>query len=229
MTTHADGPAKAGPHDGKAGPHDPRVGPVAPAPSGRSLLKATVVALIIAGIVLVTAVLPAEYGIDPLGTGKALGLSNLFAAGGAVDPATPATVSPGLAGPLFPQFNEYRVDTREFKIPPKVGIEFKYELDKGATIIYSWKADAFVDFDMHTEPEGYPEKPSDTFEKGNAAQKRGGYTAPYDGIHGWYWENKTDKEVTLKLTTAGFYDEAMVFLPKAPGQNVEIPERPDAP
>jgi hypothetical protein len=176
--------------------------------------------------VLVVAVLPAEYGIDPLGTGRALGLSDLFAAGANVDPATPATITAPTGGPVYPQFNEYRVDTREFTIQPGTGMEFKYELDKGATMLYSWKASAFVDFDFHTEPEGKPSSESDSFEKGTAAQKRGGYTAPYNGIHGWYWENKTDRPVTVTLTAAGFFDEATLFLPETPPQLVDIPERP---
>jgi hypothetical protein len=198
-----------------------------PAPSGRALAKATAIALVAASIVLVTAVLPAEFGIDPLGTGRLLGLDELFAAeeaaGGAA--AGPATVTPAEGGPVFPQFADYRVDTREFKIPPGQGIEFKYELDKGATMIYSWRANQYVTFDFHTEPEGKPAEASDSFEKGEAVQKRGAYTAPYNGIHGWWWENKTDREITLTLTTAGFYDEAMLFLPKTPPQQIQIPER----
>lgn len=209
--------------------HQTQSPPAPPAPSGRALAQATAAALLVAALVLVTAVLPAEYGIDPLGTGRMLGLTDLFAAGAEVDPATPATITPLEGGPVFPQFNEYRVDTREFTIPPHTGIEFKYELDKGATLIYSWKASAFVDFDFHTEPEGKPREASDSFEKGTAAQKRGAYTAPYDGIHGWWWENTTTEPVTLKLTTAGFYDEAMLFLPKQPPRAIEIPERSDAP
>ena len=39
------------------------------------LLKATAVALVAAATLLVSAVLPAEYGIDPIGIGKALGLT----------------------------------------------------------------------------------------------------------------------------------------------------------
>ena len=46
-------------------------------PSLGKIVAATVVALIVACIILVTVVLPAEYGIDPLGTGKALGLGDL--------------------------------------------------------------------------------------------------------------------------------------------------------
>ena len=43
------------------------------APSMAKIAIATVIALMVASIILVVAVLPAEYGIDPLHTGKALG------------------------------------------------------------------------------------------------------------------------------------------------------------
>ena len=42
------------------------------------LLKSLVIALIIGIVVLLTAVLPAEYGIDPLGTGQLFGFSKLY-------------------------------------------------------------------------------------------------------------------------------------------------------
>ena len=41
---------------------------------------ATLIAIVVAGVVLVVAVLPAEYGIDPLGTGKRLRLTDLATA-----------------------------------------------------------------------------------------------------------------------------------------------------
>jgi hypothetical protein len=53
--------------------------PVATSP--RSILMATAVALAIGAVVLVVAVLPAEYRIDPLGTGKALASRRLLALG----------------------------------------------------------------------------------------------------------------------------------------------------
>jgi hypothetical protein len=152
---------------------------------------------------------------------------DLFEAGGDADAAaaTPATVTPGLTGPVFPQLYEYRVDSREFTIAPGTGMEFKYDLDQGATILYSWKSTGFVDYDFHTEPEGKPPEASDSYDKGVAAQKRGAYTAPYDGIHGWYWENTSNRDVMVTLETAGFYDRAMLFLPRTPPQPVDIPER----
>ena len=198
-----------------------------PPASGRSLLMATLVAVVIAAIVLVVAVLPAEYGIDPLGAGRALGLDKLFAASeeAAANESNPSGLVTAAATPLHRQLNQYRVDSRDFKIPPMTGMEFKYELDKGATMIYEWKSSFFVDFDFHTEPEGAPKGTSDSFEKGTSAQSRGGYTAPYDGIHGWYWENKTDREITLTLTASGFFQGARIFLPDVPPQTVQIPER----
>ena len=53
--------------------------PPTAAPSTGRLALATVLALGVAFIILFTTVLPAEYGIDPLGTGKALGLMDLYA------------------------------------------------------------------------------------------------------------------------------------------------------
>ena len=44
-------------------------------PSGRRIGLSVLGALAVAGIVLVTAVLPAEYGIDPTGIGGALGFT----------------------------------------------------------------------------------------------------------------------------------------------------------
>ena len=50
------------------------------APSMRTLGVATAVALVAAAVVLVAFVLPSEYGIDPLRTGHALGLTDLASA-----------------------------------------------------------------------------------------------------------------------------------------------------
>ena len=46
-------------------------------PSSAQLLKSTFIALGVAAAILVTAILPAEYGIDPTGVGKVLGLTEM--------------------------------------------------------------------------------------------------------------------------------------------------------
>src|SRR5215831_11845645 len=45
------------------------------APTRKAIAKATVIAAVVAVILLFAAVLPAEYGFDPLRTGAALGLT----------------------------------------------------------------------------------------------------------------------------------------------------------
>ena len=46
-------------------------------PSSRQLIKSTIIAAIAAAVILVTVILPAEYGIDPTRIGKMLGLASM--------------------------------------------------------------------------------------------------------------------------------------------------------
>ena len=177
------------------------------APSKATLIKATVVALLIAAVVIVTTVMPAEYGIDPLGAGAALGLVNLSTGAGAADAgATPAPIQVGVN---MPQPNTYKVDAQDFSLFPGQGFEFKYHMEKGAVMVYSWKADGKLQFEFHGEPDVKPNKDYyESYELDNKVgieQSFGSFTAPSTGVHGWFWENKTDKPVVFRLMTAGFY------------------------
>ena len=46
-------------------------------PSSAQLLRSTVIAAVSALVILVTVVMPAEYGIDPTGIGRVLGLTEM--------------------------------------------------------------------------------------------------------------------------------------------------------
>ncbi|MFH2060318.1 MAG: hypothetical protein ABIJ59_15650 [Pseudomonadota bacterium] len=46
-------------------------------PSNRKLIKSTIFAAVVAAVLLITTVLPAEYGIDPTGIGQAIGLKKM--------------------------------------------------------------------------------------------------------------------------------------------------------
>ena len=163
-------------------------------PPPRKILAATGAALLAAALILVTAVLPAEYGIDPLGAGRLLGLSAL---------------SEGATGAIAPQPAEYKVDAAEFVIGGYEFLEYKYRLEQGGTMVFSWEATRPVIYDFHSEPDGAPEGYAESFDKGQSAQTHGTYTAPFSGIHGWFWENPGSGEVTIWLTTAGFYSAAL--------------------
>jgi len=182
-------------------------------PSKQKLAKATIVAALVAIVILFVAILPAEYGIDPLGTGAALGLTSLSEAA-AAGPITPVTV-PVLPGGYTAQPKTYKVDTEEINLSPGMGVEIKYHMEKGGGMIYSWKATGPVMFEFHGEPDQKPNKDYyDSYElvdKVGKTESHGSFTAPSTGIHGWFWENKGDQAVKVTLHTAGFYDSIKYF------------------
>jgi len=183
-------------------------------PSKAKLARATFIAVVVAIAILLVAVLPAEYGIDPLGTGAALGLTSLSQAAAAA-PVTPVTTAPVVTGVYTNQPKTYKVDTEDINLAPGMGVEIKYHMEKGAGLIYSWKATGPVMFEFHGEPDQKPNKDYyDSYElvdKVGKTESHGSFTAPSTGIHGWFWENKGDKAVTVALHTAGFYDSIKYF------------------
>jgi hypothetical protein len=182
-------------------------------PSKRAIVMATVIALAVALVILFTTVLPAEYGIDPLKTGKALGLTGLSKAADSTTAAGRAT--PVQTGIYTAQPNIYKVDSEDLSLLPGEGVEIKYHMQKGAGMVYAWKATGKVAFEFHGEPDQKP-KP-DYFESYELDDKvgqdhsYGSFTAPTTGIHGWFWENKGKTNVQIHLTTAGFYDSAKML------------------
>ena len=200
--------------------------PIAESPSKTKLLQATAIAIAIALVLLFTAVLPAEYGIDPLGAGKALGLNGLAAAGAGAsalpaggEAAGPVVQAPTIKGVFVAQPKGYKIDSREIKLESGEGIEIKYHMEQGAGMVYSWTASPRekIFYEFHGEPDVKPagKAGTDYFESYELNDKTGGteghgtFVAPSTGIHGWFWENKSDKPVTLKVVSSGFFDWIM--------------------
>jgi hypothetical protein len=194
--------------------------PLPPAPSKTKLAIATLGALVVAAVVLVTVVLPAEYDIDPLGTGAALGLADL-SGGGA------ASLIPIRPDGLIDQSDGYRLDRRSFELEPDGFVEFKYRLEAGQAMVYSWTASYWVRSEMHAEADGAPPGTAEFFEVvERGLQRSGSYVAPFPGIHGWYWLNETDRPVTVTLNTAGFFESAVEFLEDVPPVGHTIATKP---
>src|SRR5713101_813823 len=186
--------------------------PVVEARSKAAIVTATAIALAVALLILFTAVLPAEYGVDPLKTGKVLGLTGLSKA---ADTTAAGRATPVQTGIYTAQPNLYKVDSEDLSLLPGEGVEIKYHMLKGAGMVYAWKATGKVMFEFHGEPDQKP-KP-DYFESYELDDKvgqdhsYGAFTAPSTGIHGWFWQNKEKKPVQIHLTTAGFYDSAKML------------------
>lgn len=184
-------------------------------PTLKSLFISSTVALLLAAILLVFAILPAEYGIDPTGFGKKTGLLTLALAtkpslGIAVEPnCAPANaltikeIDPELAAT---QLTDYWRDTVTVIIPPLGGREYKFFLEKGAELGFEWQSDSEkLYFDFHGEPKGDTTGYFKSFKVATDNESSGTLTAPFAGSHGWYWENKTAKPVKVILKTKGNY------------------------
>jgi hypothetical protein len=182
-------------------------------------------ALLAAGLILVMFVLPAEFAVDPLGIGARTGLLELGQVGQQVTALTAsATGGATQAAIIVPQDRPLTQETVAFKVAPHEGMEYKYRLDKGEALLFSWKATAPVNYEAHAEPDGAPRGYAQSYEKGEGrAEASGTLTAPFSGIHGWFWENRSDTEVTVTLTTAGYYNLSHEFRTGAPVKNKTFP------
>ncbi len=200
-------------------------------PGAGKLLRSTVIAALVAAALLVTTVLPAEYGIDPTGIGRTLGLTQMgeiktqLAAEAAAEEAPPPVAAPAeapIAAVTPPQAEvapepaaqtepapEARSDTVSFKLAPNAAAEIKLVMNEGAKVEYEWSsAGGAVNYDTHGDPFGAPRDFYHGYGKGrNQPSDAGTLQAAFDGKHGWFWRNRSGKEVTVTLKVRGDYDK----------------------
>lgn len=169
----------------------------APSATGGNLVLATAGAAVVALLILFTVVLPAEYGIDPLGTGEALGLLGL-------SEQEPGALSESAEG-------IHRADHMKFELAPFESVEYKYRLARGAGMVYAWSATDAVAVDFHAEPDDAPDGFAESFRRGRDTTGGGTYVAPFAGIHGWFWENRGMTPVSVELRASGFFTTAIEF------------------
>ncbi|MGK0222164.1 MAG: hypothetical protein ACI9ON_001402 [Limisphaerales bacterium] len=170
--------------------------------SGLSLLAAIVVFIVF--------VLPAEFGRDPTGLGTLMGVRGM--SGYDVSALSLETRDP-------------IEDAVEFSLYPFESIEYKYELNQGQAMLYQWRAGGEVVFDFHSEEKGTDPEDSVSFSVGRGDSERGSYVAPYDGKHGWYWENRSDEEVVVKLRTVGYAGASITYSAQGEFRRALSPEK----
>ncbi len=201
-------------------------------PSTSRLLKSTGVAAFVAAILLVTIVLPAEYGVDPTRLGSVFGLTEMgrikrqlaaeaeaaetdapvIAASLSEDgaaappPTTPVIAEPSVqpAVEAVPAVALWK-DEILFTLAPDAAAEFKLVMTEGASAAFEWFTDgAKVNYDAHGDRPGVSYH---GYGKGSAARLEGDVVAAFDGSHGWFWRNRSGAALTVTLRTRGAYGE----------------------
>ena len=99
------------------------------------------------------------------------------------------------------------------EVPAGTGLEFKMAMNAGDIVVYSWTSDVSdpalldVEFHGHTEPVN-GEGDLVFYKVHNEGRESGTLKAPVTGIHGWWLNNRSDRDVTVNLAVSGFYTDA---------------------
>jgi len=195
------------------------------------IIKATIFSFIVGALLLIIAVLPAEYGMDPTGAGRLLGFSKLYVpeeagttgmgvmtsnsevpliklekAGSGPDVERPVEAdNPPPATQL-----SLREDETKVIVPAGKGIEFKIDMLKYGKMKYEWTTanGEVLYFDFHGEVKQEKEVKEVYFESytiANSNNMVGTFLAPYEGKHGWFFRNTGNEDVTVNLRLKGQY------------------------
>ncbi len=205
-------------------------------PSTGRLLKSTGIAAVIASALLVTTVLPAEYGVDPTGVGSLLGLtemgrikmqlaeeakadaaSDAAASQGGVQPSTdvvppaaPAEALPAAAAQPTPAPSVPQAqtwsDTTTVNLAPDDGYEVKLVMEKGVTARFEWFTNG-PKVNYDTHGDGAGINYHGYGKGTNVDRQEGELTAAFTGSHGWFWRNRSGQPVTITLRTSGDYTD----------------------
>lgn len=194
-------------------------------PSSRTLLRSTIIALAVAAALLVTVVLPAEYGVDATGIGRVLGLTEMgqikrtlaleaaaedraLAEEDAAAEAAANASAPVAATPASGDAGTPLTHATELSLAPNEGKEIKLVMAKGATATFHWSASGgVVNYDMHGDSTNAPNSYHGYAKANGVRADSGSLTAAFDGSHGWFWRNRSGAPVTITLRTSGAYTE----------------------
>lgn len=183
------------------------------APSKRKIALLSALGLAVVAGVAVMVVLPAEFGIDPTGVGKATGLLEI----GQPPRITPELRRGQLRTGVLTLADQGQADEPGVKdhytieLAPFDSIELKYTLAKGAKMAFHWRATGPLSYDMHAHPFEGGTALTESYAIETAASQQGRYTAPFTGIHGWFWQNRSMEPVTLTLDASGAFTQSQIF------------------
>ena len=182
--------------------HAPTIGEL---PNRSVLNRATLIAVGVAAVLLITVVLPAEYGIDKTGVGKLLGLTEMGRMKRAAAEEGGATPTANL-----PPLDYKEGQTAEVQVPlaPGEGREVKASMRAGGTMRYEWSTNNLpVHYELHGEPRGGAKGVYSSYKIAVSKGESGDFSAPMEGTQGWYWRNDTPMPVIVTVKASGEWAE----------------------
>ncbi len=179
-------------------------------PTSSQLLKSTIIAILVTFILLLIVIFPAEYGTDPTGVGNLLGLKEMGDIKMSLLDEAQNEPADEINVPSSNIDHKDKIvvnnDVVEHTLEPGQAIEIKLEMKRESLVQYEWKTSkGGLNYNLHGD--GY--KGTDNFmsyKKGRmVSSDNGDLKAAFDGYHGWFWRNREDYPVTVRLETSGEY------------------------
>ena len=182
-------------------------------PSVRVLVWLSLAAVVVVALLGVAVVMPAETDRDPSGLGRMIGLSEMgrikvaLAKDAAADSGAIQSRAAEAERTVTSVSGSRWRDSLTVTLQPAQGIEVKMSMRASEKAFYVWTTDGGdVYFNMHGEP---PNAPKDyaahRYGKGTSTADTGELVAAFDGVHGWFWRNRTEQPVKITLKTGGEY------------------------
>jgi hypothetical protein len=201
-------------------------------PTTKQLIRSTFIALLAAVAILITIVLPSEYGIDPTGIGKGLGLTEMgeikiqleqeaekdhsliksnqqptYAVASFFEQIfSTLIISPAAAQTTSSTWT----DEIKLELTPGQGAEIKLVMKEGGKAEYSWVSEnGKANYDLHADGSGK----SKSYKKGRGVPGDDGILeAAFNGSHGWFWRNRDKQTITIILRVRGEYTDIKKYL-----------------
>lgn len=198
----------------------------------KKIIVATAFALLLGTIVVIGAVLPAEYGLDPTGMGKVIGFDKLYQPAEKNNEATVLVAAPQSAIKILklegggsepevvkPEEANYPAPAKQYaersdsvlvSLKAGKGKEYKVKMLKHGRLKYEWITSSgivYADFHGDVKQDNPPKDIYyESFAIAYSNNMIGNLLTPYEGRHGWYFKNMTGNDITISIRLKGEYE-----------------------
>lgn len=193
-----------------------------------TLLKKLCIATFCSATILIVAILPAEYGIDPTGLGDKLGLLALSKPSSSPSSKMELSFNIGEYDPKAERINEsvqglihleevpFQSQVIDIEIEDLGEVEYKFIMSADSSFVYSWKVlnsrGEGVYYDFHGHPssadaKNYPDRFEMAYARGEGTSQNGSFTSPFTGYHGFYFMNIEENAITVRLVISGYWQD----------------------
>ena len=122
-------------------------------------------------------------------------------------------VPPGLAGDSANRIHDevFRTEVVEITLAAGERMEYVLNMEQGESLLYSWQVDKgnlYSDFHSHPDDKDkYPENYWIRYEESEHGGSHGAVVAPFSGPTAWYWVNRNEHPVTVRLELVGYFSD----------------------